>query len=64
MYKEVTIMSERQALIKILEKMPEDTSMADIVETLNLIYELGKRIGNKEELTSQEDFKKEIDQWT
>ncbi len=57
-------MSERQAMIKILEKMPEDISMADIIETLNLIYELGKRLESKDDLTSQEDFKKEIEQWT
>lgn len=57
-------MSERQAMIKILEKMPEDISMADIIETLNLIYELGKRLKSKDDLTSQEDFKKEIEQWT
>lgn len=57
-------MSERQAMIKILEKMPEDISMVDIIETLNLIYELGKRLENKDDLTSQEDFKKEIEQWT
>lgn len=57
-------MSERQAIIKILEKMPEDISMVDIIETLNLIYELGKRLENKDDLTSQEDFKKEIEQWT
>lgn len=57
-------MSERQVMIKILEKMPEDISMADIIETLNLIYELGKRLESKDDLTSQEDFKKEIEQWT
>ncbi len=57
-------MSERQAMIKILEKMPEDISMADIIETLNLIYELGKRLESKDDLTSQEDLKKEIKQWT
>ncbi len=58
-------MSEKQVMINILEKMPNDISMADILETLNLIHELKNRIDDfdEDETISQEDLKKEIEQW-
>ncbi len=39
-------MSEKQAMIKVLEEMPEDVTLEDITETLNLINELKNRIDN------------------
>ena len=58
-------MSEKQAMIKILEKMPDNISMDDIIETLNIIHTLSIRIKNydEENLISQEDLEKEIEQW-
>ena len=42
-------MSEKQVMIKLLEKMPEDVTLDDIVEFINLIYELKNRIDNFDE---------------
>lgn len=58
-------MSERQIMIKILEKMPEDISFEDIVETLNLINDLRNRIDNfdRSKALTTEQLKKEIQSW-
>lgn len=57
-------MSERQVMIKILEKMPDDITIEDILETMNLIHELKNRLDDDEtELTTQEQLKEEIKQW-
>ena len=45
-------MSEKQVMIKLLEKMPEDVTLDDIVEFINLIYELKNRIDNFDERKS------------
>lgn len=58
-------MSERQIMIKILEKMPDTISMDDILETMLLINDLKNRVNNfnENEATTQEDLKKEIEEW-
>ena len=58
-------MSERQIMIKILEKMPEDISFEDIVETLNLINDLRNRINNfdRSKALTTEQLKKEMQSW-
>ena len=58
-------MSEKQTMIKILEKMPDDISMDDILETMILIHDLKNRIDNfnEGEGIKQEDLKEEIETW-
>lgn len=58
-------MSERQIMIKILEKMPEDISFEDIVETLNLISDLRNRVDNfdRSKALTTEQLKKEMQSW-
>lgn len=58
-------MSEKQIMIKILEKMPEDISFEDIVETLNLISDLRNRIDNfdRSKALTTEQLKKEMQSW-
>lgn len=58
-------MSERQIMIKILEKKPEDISFEDIVETLNLINDLRNRIDNfdRSKALTTEQLKKEMQSW-
>ncbi len=58
-------MSERQIMIKILEKMPEDISFEDIVETLYLINDLRNRIDNfdRSKALTTEQLKKEMQSW-
>ena len=52
-------------MIKILEKMPEDISFEDIVETLNLINDLRNRIDNfdRSKALTTEQLKKEMQSW-
>ncbi len=63
--KENFIMSEKQVMIKILEKMPDDITFDDIVETLNLIYKLKSRIDtfDRNQALTTEQLKKEIQEW-
>ena len=58
-------MSQKQAMIKILEEMPDDISFDDIVETLNLVYELRNRIDNfdRNKAVTTEELKKEMQTW-
>ncbi len=58
-------MSQKQAMIKILEEMPDDISFEDIVETLNLVYELRNRIDNfdRSKAITTEELKKEMQTW-
>ncbi len=58
-------MSQKHAMIKILEEMPEDISFEDIVETLNLVYELRNRIDNfdRSKAITTEELKKEMQTW-
>lgn len=63
--KENFIMSEKQVMIKILEKMPDDITFDDIVETLNLIYKLKSRIDtfDRNQALTTEQLKKEMQEW-
>ncbi len=58
-------MSEKQIVIKILEKMPDNISMDSILETLILIYDLKNRLDNFDEsqTINHEQLKKEIKEW-
>lgn len=58
-------MSEKQVMINILEKMPDDISFDDILETLNLIKELRNRIDNfdKSKSLTTDELKEEIKKW-
>lgn len=58
-------MSEKQVMINILEKLPNNISMDDLLETLNLIHELKNRmnISNEQDFITQDDLKKEIETW-
>ena len=58
-------MSERQIIIKILEKMPEDIFFEDIVKTLNLISVLQNRVDNfdRNKALTTEELKKEMQAW-
>ena len=58
-------MSEKRVMINILEKLPDDISMDELLETLNLIHELKNRINNadEEDFTTHEELKKEIKTW-
>ena len=58
-------MSDREKAIKVLEELPDNIPMKEILETLNNIFDLKDRIDNIDEnegLTSEE-FKKEIERW-
>ena len=59
------IMSEKQAMIKLLEKMPDSITFDDIVETFNLVYELRHRVDNfdKSKSLTTEQLKEEIKSW-
>lgn len=58
-------MSEKQAMIKVLEEMPEDVTLQDITETLNFINELQHRINNfdKSKCLSSQQLKEAISLW-
>ena len=58
-------MSEKQVMIKILEKLPENITFEDILETFNLIYELKNRIDNfdRSEAVNTEQLKEEMKLW-
>ena len=58
-------MSQKQAMIKVLEEMPEDISFEDIIEALNLVAELRNRINNLDETTvlTSEALKEELKKW-
>ena len=56
-------MTDREKAIKVLEELPNNISMKEILETLNDIFDLKDRIENVDEnegITSEE-FKKEIE---
>ncbi len=58
-------MSDREKAIKVLEELPDDISLEEIVETLYTVLDLKKRLDNIDEdkgITSEE-LKKEIKKW-
>ena len=58
-------MSEKQAMIKVLEEMPDDVTLEDITETLNLINEIRNRINNfdRSKCLTTEQLKEAISLW-
>ena len=58
-------MSQKPAMMKVLEEMPEDASFEDIVETLNLVYDLRNRIDSfdRSKAITTEELKKEMQKW-
>ncbi|MBR1883387.1 MAG: hypothetical protein IJ809_00305 [Clostridia bacterium] len=58
-------MSQKQAMMKFIDELPEDASFDDVVETLNLVYDLRNRIDtfDKSKTITTEELKKEIQQW-
>ena len=58
-------MNDREKAIKVLEELPDNIPMKEIIETLNNIFDLKDRIDNIDEnegITSEE-LKKEIEKW-
>ena len=58
-------MSDREKAIKVLEKMPDNIPMKEILDTLYNIFDLKDRIDNfdEDDGISSDEFKKEIEQW-
>ena len=58
-------MSDREKAIDILRTLPEDISLREILETLNLMFEINGRIDDFDidETTTTEELLKEMKQW-
>ncbi len=58
-------MSDREKAINILKTLPEDISLKEILETLNLMFEINGRIDdlNIDETATTEELLKEIKKW-
>ena len=58
-------MSDREKAINILKTLPEDISLKEILETLNLMFEINGRIDdlNIDETATTEELLKEIEKW-
>ena len=58
-------MSDREKAITVLKELPEDVSLKEILETLNLMFELNNRIDNFDinETVSTDELLKEINEW-
>ena len=58
-------MSDREKAINILKTLPEDISLKEILETLNLMFEINDRIDdlNIDETATTEELLKEIEKW-
>ena len=58
-------MNDREKAIDILKTLPEDISLKEILETLNLMFEINGRIDdlNIDETATTEELLKEIEKW-
>ena len=58
-------MSDREKAIKILEKMPDNVKMEDIIEELYLRIKTKKALKDveSENVISQEEIEQEIEKW-
>ena len=58
-------MSDREKAINILNTLPEDISLKEILETLNLMFEINGRIDdfNIDETSTTEELLKEMQEW-
>lgn len=57
---------DKQMALEVISKLPDNISIEDIVETLYLRINIGKRLDKFEnsKVISHKDLKKEIAQWT
>lgn len=58
-------MSEREKAIQLLQDLPDNISMKEILETLSTMLEINNRINtfNESESITIEDLEKEIEKW-
>ena len=58
-------MSDKEKAIKVLETMPNNIPMKEILDILNDVFDLKDRLDNlhEDEGISSEEFKKEIEKW-
>ena len=58
-------MSEREKAINVLKTLPENISMKEILETLNLMFEINNRIDNFdiEETITTDELLEEMKEW-
>ena len=58
-------MSDREKAIDVLKTLPDNISMKEILETLNLIFEINDRIDNFDinETVTTEELLKEMIEW-
>ena len=58
-------MSDREKAIDVLKTLPDNISMKEILETLNLIFEINDRIDNFDinETVTTEELLKEMKEW-
>lgn len=58
-------MSDREKAIEVLETMPADVSLKDILEALNLMFEINNRVDNLDinECISTDELIEEMKEW-
>ena len=58
-------MSDREKAINVLKTLPENISMKEILETLNLMFEINNRIDNFdiEETITTDELLEEMKEW-
>ena len=58
-------MSEREKAIQLLQELPDNISLKEILETLSIMLEINTRIDsfNESEALTSEELIKEIDKW-
>lgn len=58
-------MSEREKAIQLLQELPDNISLKEILETLSIMLEINTRIDsfNESETLTSEELIKEIDKW-
>ena len=58
-------MSDREKAINVLKTLPDNISMKEILETLNLMFEINNRIDNFkiEETVTTDDLLEEMKEW-
>ena len=58
-------MSDKEKVIDILKTLPEDISLKEILETLNLMFEINNRIDdfNIDETITTDELLKEMQEW-
>lgn len=56
---------DKQIALDVISNLPDDILMEDIIETLNLIKEINKRVENfdRTRALTIDELKKELEQW-